>query len=131
MRGAGGTEGGIGQFFIGLVMLIGGTYLFLNAIQVTHNFSLGYVLYRWGGFQVTSGLIMIPFMFGIGIMFYNSKNPVGWLLAGGSMVALIFGVLASIQFRMAHMSLFSLITILVLMVGGLGLFLRSLRTMSS
>lgn len=131
MRGAGGTEGGIGQFFIGLAMLIGGTYLFFNAIQVTHNFSFGYVLYRWGGFPVTSGLILIPFIFGVGIMFFNGKNPIGWLLTGGSLIALIFGVLASIQFRMAHMSLFSLLLILVLMVGGLGLFLRSLKSFSS
>jgi len=27
MRGAGGTSGGLGQFFIGLVMMCGGFYL--------------------------------------------------------------------------------------------------------
>jgi len=40
MRGAGGTRGGIGRFFVGLVMMVAGGYLFFNAISVTQQFSL-------------------------------------------------------------------------------------------
>lgn len=130
MRGAGGTEGGIGQFFIGLAMMIGGGYLLLESIQVVNHFSFGYSLYRAGGFNLTSGMVMIPFMFGVGMIFYDSKNWIGWILAGGSLLALTFGVISSIQFRMQNMSAFDLITILVLAVGGLGLFLRSLKNFS-
>ena len=39
MKGAGGSSGGVGQFFIGLIMMIGGFYLFLNAISVSTNFA--------------------------------------------------------------------------------------------
>jgi predicted membrane channel-forming protein YqfA (hemolysin III family) len=70
---------------------------------------------------------MIPFMFGIGMIFYNSRNLLGWLLALGSIVMLIVGVITSVRFRLAHMTAFELLTILVLMIGGLGLFLSSLR----
>ncbi len=128
MRGAGGTSGGIGQFFIGFIMLCGGLYLLLNAIIVTSSFGFGMRLYGFGQYGVTSGMIMIPFMFGTGMVFYNSKNLLGWLLAAGSLVALIFGVISSLQFTFRHMSAFDLITILVLTVGGLGLFLRSLKS---
>ena len=38
-----------------------------------------------------------------------------------------FGVISSFDFRMGQMSAFELLTILVLFVGGLGLFLRSLE----
>ena len=127
MRGAGGTDGGVGSFFIGLAMMIGGGYLLLDAIQVTNHFSFGYSLYRVGGFSLTSGMVMIPFMFGVGMIFYDSKNWIGWILAGGALLALTFGVISSIQFRMRSMSAFDLIVILVLAVGGLGLFLRSLK----
>jgi len=41
---------------------------------------------------------------------------------------MIFGVISSIRFNMKTMTAFELITILVLAVGGLGLFLRSLRS---
>jgi len=71
---------------------------------------------------------MIPFIFGVGIVFYNAKNWLGWLLTIGSISSLIFGVIASIRFRFVSMSAFDLIVILVLAIGGLGLFLRSLKT---
>lgn len=130
MNGAGGTSGGIGQFLLGLIMMCGGFYMLLNAIKVTSSFGMGSRLYQmsnFGGVSITSGMIMIPFIFGIGIMFYNYKNILGWVLTFGSLAALIFGVISSIQFRFSHMSAFDLIVILVLSVGGLGLFLRSFR----
>ena len=131
MRGAGGTTGGIGQFFIGMVMLCGGLYLLLNAIVVTSHFGIGMRLYGIGGYGVTSGMILIPFMFGVGLIFYNSKSLIGWFLSAGSLVALIFGVISSIHFTFRHMTAFDLITILVLTVGGLGLFMRSLKTIDA
>lgn len=126
-EGAGGTSGGIGRFFIGLIMLIGGGYLLLDSIHVSNNFHFGTRLFSYGGMGITSGIILIPMMFGIGMIFYNAKNPIGWLLFVGSLIALIFGVISSIQFTMANMSLFELLVILILLVGGLGLLLASLK----
>ena len=125
-RGAGGRKGGEGSFILGLIMMIGGGYLLLQSIVVRPDFSLGRQLYSVGGIPVTSGMVLIPFMFGVGLIFYNARNWLGWLLAGGSIIALVFGVIASIDFQFARMTAFELIVILVLLVGGIGLFLRSL-----
>ncbi len=130
MRGAGGTDGGAGIFLIGLVMMVAGFYLLLNAIVVDVSFGFGMRLYGVGGMNITSGMIMIPFIAGVIFIFYNSKNPIGWVLAIGALVALFAGVLVNTQFRFQRMSAFDLITILVLAFGGLGLFLQSLRTLS-
>lgn len=127
MRGAGGTKGGIGQFVIGFVMLVAGGYLFLDAISVVNHFSLGRGLFNIGNFKLTGGMVLVPFIFGIGMVFYNARNPIGWLLTGASLVMLGFGVISSIDFRLRTMSAFDLMTILVLLVGGIGLFLNSLR----
>ena len=133
MNGAGGTSGGIGNFFIGLIMMSSGFYLLLNAISVTSHFSFAgrlYGLHALGGnISITSGMVMIPFIFGIGLIFYNGRNIVGWLLTIGSISALILGVISSIHFSFKSMSAFDLITILVLAIGGLGLFLRSLKSL--
>ena len=126
-RGAGGSEGGEMGFLLGLVMMCGGGYLLLRSIIVRPNFGIGTSIYSFGNFSVTSGMVLIPFMFGVGIIFYNSKNWIGWLLAGGSLVALVFGVIANMTLQLDRMTAFELITILVLTVGGIGLFLRSLR----
>jgi len=133
MRGAGGTSGGIGQFFIGLIMMCGGFYMLLNAIYVRSSFGFGSNLYGFSAFggqvNLTSGMIMIPFMFGVGLIFYSGRNIIGWILTLGSLTALIFGVISSINFGFRPMSAFDLIVILVLSVGGIGLFLRSLKTL--
>lgn len=130
MRGAGGTEGGAGLFLIGLTMMVVGFYLLLNSIVVNVGFGFGMRMFGVGGISVTSGMVMIPFIAGVIFIFYNSKNPIGWLLAIGSLAALFAGVLVNTQFRFQRMSAFDLITILVLAFGGLGLFLRSLRSLS-
>ncbi len=126
-RGAGGTKGGVGRFLLGMAMMVGGGYLFFSSITVVNNFSLGYRLYRMGNLNVTSGMVLIPFLFGVGMIFYNSKNVFGWMLSIGSLIALSLGVISSISFRLQPMSAFELLTILVLTVGGAGLFLSSLR----
>jgi hypothetical protein len=127
LSGAGGTSGGIGRFFIGLIMVIAGGYLFFNSIYVTHNFGFGTSLFALGGFHLTSGLVLIPFIFGIGLVFFNSKNYLGWALVIITLIMLLFGVISSIHFRFRHMTAFELLLILGLFIGGIGLFLSSLR----
>ncbi len=129
-KGAGGSEGGIGRFFIGLIMMIAGGYLLLSNIIVTTNFGrfgLGFNSFNSVQNFITSGYVFFPFMFGIGIVFYNSKNYIGWFLLLASIVMIIFGVIGSVNLRMNTMSSFNMITILVLLMGGIGLFLSSLR----
>lgn len=131
MKGAGGTSGGTGQFFMGLAMMCGGFYLLLNAISVNTYFGMHSNIFGFSMFGnnmgVTGGMIMIPMIFGIGMIFFNGKNWLGWLLFLGSLAAMIFGVITSIHFQLRNMSAFELIVILVLAFGGLGLFLRSLK----
>lgn len=128
MRGAGGTNGGEWTFLIGLMMMIAGFYLLLSSIVIRSSFGFGMRLYGFGNLGITSGMLMIPFIIGVIFIFYNSKNYFGWLLCCGSLVALIVGVLARSQFTFASMSAFDLLLILILSFGGLGLFLRSLRS---
>lgn len=126
-RGAGGTDGGTGGFLIGVIMMIGGGYLLLDGIVVRPNFGIGSRVFGIGGVSITSGMVLIPFMFGVGMIFYNSRNWLGWGIVGASLVALVFGVIANMTLQLERMSAFDLIIILVLLVGGIGLFLRSLR----
>ena len=128
MNGAGGTSGGTGQFFLGLILMCGGFYLLLNSVVVSSSFGLGMRLFGVGGYGITGGIVLIPLVIGIVMIFYNARNALGWLLAICAFAALVFGVIASVNMSLRTMSAFELICILALAFGGLGLFLRSLRT---
>lgn len=125
--GAGGSNGGTGRFFLGLIMMIGGGYLFLNSIHVGNSFGMGSIMFGMGGVNMTGGMVLVPFIFGVAMIFYNSENWLGWILVGASLVMLTFGVIASIHFHFQRMTAFTLLMILALLLGGIGLFLSSLR----
>jgi hypothetical protein len=127
MRGAGGTSGGGGQFFLGLVMMCSGFYLLLNNVVVSSSFGLGSRLFGIGGVGVTGGAILVPLVIGIAMIFFNARNYLGWLLAAVSFFAMVFGVISTVSLDLRTMSAFSLIMILTLAFGGLGLFFGSLR----
>jgi hypothetical protein len=128
MIGAGGTPGGIPKFFGGVALFIIGLYLLLKNIYVQYNFGFNSPIYRSFGVNVTSGMLLIPFMIGVVLLFWNFRNIVGWLLAGGSIALLIIGVITSIQFTLAGMSAFDILIILTCIASGLGLFLSSFKT---
>jgi hypothetical protein len=119
-KGAGGTSGGVGQFFFGCGMALTGGYLLLNRITVRTGF-----WHIWG--YNGAGLTFIPFLIGVGLLFANGSSKLGWLLAGGSLIALIAGVLANLDVYFAQTSLWNVLIIFVLLAGGVGLVVRSLR----
>lgn len=126
MRGAGGTSGGIGRFFVGLVMLVTGGYLFLSSV-VVHGWHWGHGLWGVGGYSVTTGMLILPLMAGFAFLFYDAKNPIGWILTAGSLLLIVVGIVTSLRLHLRTMSLFELLMILLLAFGGLGLLLSALR----
>ena len=119
--GAGGTPGGVGQFFAGLVMSVAGAYLLLNQVQVTTSFwSFG----SYGGF----GLTLLPLLVGVAFLFYNGTSVVGWLLAGLGAAIILASILMHLDVYFRPTSLFNTIVMLGLLFGGLGLVARSLRS---
>ena len=119
-RGAGGTPGGVGQFFIDLTMAVVGIYLLLNQVQVTTSFwNFG----RFGGFGPT----LLPLLVGVAFLFYTGKSIVGWLLTGLGLTIILAGILMNMDIYFRQTTLFNTIVMLGLLFGGLGLIARSLR----
>lgn len=131
-RGAGGTSGGIGQFFLGLLMMGCGFYLLLGNIIVSSGFLQGGMLHWTAGNVIpfsgslNSGVLFIPMMAGIAFIFYNGRSSLGWFLFVIPLIAMIVGVIATLSIRIQSMTAFSAIVIFTLAFGGLGLFLKSL-----
>ncbi|OYY74366.1 MAG: hypothetical protein B7Y40_05330 [Gammaproteobacteria bacterium 28-57-27] len=120
MRGAGGTSGGVGEFLLGLGMAIGGGYMLLQKVTVT---SGGWYFHGVSAF----GLTLIPFLLGAGMLFYNGKSRLGWLLMFASLIMIFAGILMNLRIYFQTTSLFDTLMIFTLLAGGLGLLARSLR----
>ena len=119
-RGAGGTSGGVGTFLIGLAMAIVGGYLFLQNVNV---YTSPWMIYGYNGF----GMSLFPLLAGIGMLFFNGKSKVGWLLTFAGAIIIFVGIIANLNVYFHNQSLFNVLTILILLVGGLGLVARSLK----
>jgi len=119
-EGPGGTRGGLGTFLVGLACSIVGGYLIMNQVQVTSGY------WQWWGTS-TFGLTLIPLVIGIGLLFFNGKSIVGWLIAGASLLIIFTGVLSNLVIYFRQTSLFNVILMLTLFAGGLGLMARAFK----
>jgi hypothetical protein len=119
--GAGGTPGGIGEFFVGVVLAAIGTYLLFNQVQVHTSF------FHFGGMANSFGITLIPLLLGVAILFFNGKSIIGWLLTAGGFLFILVGVIANMDIYFQRTSLFNTLVMLILIAAGLGLIVRSLR----
>ncbi len=121
VRGAGGTPGGVGEFLLGLGMAVAGAYMLTSRVMVTGGW---WTMWGYNSF----GLSLVPLIFGIGILFFNGRSVVGWLLLFAGVVIIFAGVLMNLQIYFQQTSLFNTVVMLVLLAGGVGLVARSLRS---
>ncbi len=125
IRGAGGTPGGIGTFFMGLALAVCGGYLVLNQVQVTSAFTF-FGLWGWsrpGGF----GLTMLPMLLGIGFLFFDSKSKLGWAFCVGGALIIVLAILMSLSIHWEPTSLLNTLLMFGMLAAGLGMIFRSLR----
>lgn len=101
-------------------MALVGFYLLTNQVTVRTGF-----WELWG--RNAMGVTLIPFGIGAGALFVDAKSVLGWVLAAGSVLVILAGVIFNLRFYFAPTSLWNTLLILVLLGGGLGLVVRSLR----
>jgi uncharacterized protein len=120
MRGAGGTSGGVGVFFVGLAMVVVGAYLLLTRVMVGSGMWL-----LWG--YNALGLSLLPLLAGIGWLFFDGRSVGGWVLTACGALIIVAGIIANLHIYFAPTSLFDTLVILGLLAGGIGVVARSLR----
>ena len=93
--------------------------MFFNHVHVGTGFlqALG-----WGGGGF--GLILIPLIFGLGWLMYDSKNKVAWLLNSVVCGVIIFSVLSSLIMTFPTTTLLGVIILLLPFAAGGALLLK-------
>ncbi len=118
--GAGGSPGGIGQFFFGVLLAGVGTYLILSQVEVTSSWG-----HLWG--YNTFGLSIVPMLIGVGMLFYNGKSAIGWILTILGFGIILAGVLMNMDIYFRPTSLYNTLFMLAILAAGFGLIARSLK----
>src|SRR6185436_7119168 len=121
-EGPGGTPGGAVEVLVGLLMIGIGIYIVLGDVTVHTSF------WRcFGGPGTSFGLTMLPLLGGIGVLFFNGRSTLGWVLTVGGISLILTGVLMNMDIYFRPTSLWGTIVMFGLIVAGLGVFARGLR----
>ena len=122
-RGAGGTSGGVPMFLLGVGMAAAGAFLLTSRVVVHTN--------GWGRFWGFSGfgISLIPLLIGVGFLFYDGRSLIGKLLTFIGVVIIFAGILMNLDIYFQQTPLFATLMMMVLLAGGVGLVIRSLRPM--
>lgn len=97
-----------------------GGYFLANQVSVVGSY--------WSFYGAnTFGMTLVPMLIGVGILFWNGRNLIGWLLTGAGALFILAGVIANMHIYFRPASLFNTLVMLILLVGGLGLIARALR----
>jgi len=119
MTGVGGTPGGLSHFLIGFAMACFGGYLLTNQVMVVSSY---WNFYGHSAFGIT----LLPMLFGVGLLFWNGKSVLGWLLTVAGALFIVAGVIANLHIYFQPASLFHTLVMLAMLAGGLGLIARAL-----
>jgi hypothetical protein len=115
----GGTPGGLGYFLLGFAMACVGGFLIAHQVSV-----VGSYWSFWGG--NTFGVTLLPMLFGVGILFWNGKSVIGWMLTVAGALFILSGIIANLHIYFQPTSLFNTMVMLILLVGGIALIARSI-----
>ena len=70
--------------------------------------------------------VAVPLLAGIALLFFNGRNPLGWLLSLAGISIIFAGILLNLDVYFQPTSLFNTLMMLGLLMGGIGLIARSL-----
>ena len=118
--GAGGTPGGLGEFFIGLALTVAGAYWLTQQVEVTSGV---WNIYGYNSF----GISLIPFLLGMVILFANGKSFWGHTLILIGVVIIFTGIIMNLRIYFQPTSLFNTLMMLGLLAAGIGLVIKSLQ----
>ncbi len=126
LKNPGGTSGGVGEFILGLVLLVVGGYLFLDNVIVSSN-GWGWGWGGWFGGNRPFGITLLPLFLGVVLLFMNGRSIAGWILTIGSALVIFAGIVVNLSVHWRPTSLYYTLLIIGSIAAGIGLIARSVR----
>lgn len=115
-------RGNILTFFGGIIVFLIGVYMIFQNTVI----STGFTLTRMLGFTPNFGLILLPLLIGIIVLFFNENSILGWFLIIVGILIILMGILMGLTIRFMPVSLFEGIIMFGMTAAGIGIALKGL-----
>ena len=126
-RNPGGTQGGLGEFLVGLLLAVGGLWLLMGRVVVHSRHFMGGWFGQYLGGDGTVAVIVLPFAIGVGGLFMNGRSIWAWSTVIASLALLLITVVMSLELTFVPTSLPAFLGMVAMLAAGCGLIARSLR----
>lgn len=113
------------HFFLGLLMFGGGLFMILQNAEVHTSWGYGY-FYHIGSWGVPNGMIMLPVLIGIVMLFLMEKKLPGWIVTILGIIFILLTIIMSVRITWRSTSAYIFIIMFGLVAAGGGLMLRVL-----
>lgn len=124
-KDVGGTSGGLGLFAAGSALAAVSAWFFIDSVRVT-TYGGGWMSGVVGG---STGVVFLPLAVGIIGLFYDARKTWPWIVTGIGAVILGLEIISRLNFFI-NLKLSHLLIMMVSFFGGIGLILRSIRTIN-
>ncbi len=112
------------MFFAGLLMFAGGVFMILQNIIVRT--SWGTSFYHIGSWAVPNGMIMLPVLIGIVMLFVMDKKIFGWIVFGLGILFILLTIIMSVQISWKTSNAYMFLVMFGLAAAGGGMLMRVL-----
>ncbi len=109
------------EFYIGILLIISGLF-FLLSKTVVHSWFYGFNL---GGLNLSTGLVVIPLMFGIVWLVNNPKSFWARLITIAGSIFIVGSIIMNIRISFTTSSFFDYLIMMLLIAGGIGLLIKA------
>ena len=108
------------DFVIGALLLIVGIFFLSRKVVVT----TGFAAFSFFGYNLNSGLLVFPLIFGLIWIFYNPKSIGAKILTAVGAIFIVAGIIMNTSIHLLRMTLFDYIVIIGTIAAGIGILLR-------
>ncbi|WP_010245214.1 hypothetical protein [Acetivibrio cellulolyticus] len=109
-------------FLVGLALFCGGIFLIFQNTTLYTNFTLLDIM----GFTPPFGIVLIPFIIGVGVLFFNEKSIIGWFLTILGLVTIVLGIIMGLKIYFKPVSLYQGLIMFGMAAAGAGLTLKAI-----
>lgn len=112
------------QFFFGLLMLSAGLFMIFQNLDVRSTWGTGFL--HVGGYSLPNGLIFLPLLIGIVMLFLMDRKVFGWIFIAVGIIIVITAVIMSVNIRWRTTNAYIFIVMFGLALAGGAMVIRQL-----